>query len=267
MNIVKRELKAHLKSLLIWCGSMVFLIYAGMIKYSAFSETGQSVNELMGSIPAQMRNVLGIGDGAHLTSIAVFYSIFFIYFLLLAAVFSTMLGVTIISKEERDRTSDFLFSKPVTRVHVISCKIIAALLNLFVFSLVTLTASLIFVSPYLKTKTSLFIPILLVITALFLLELLFFGIGLFLAAVTKNSKRASSFATMIILGTFMLKVIIDLNEKARPLRFLTPFYYYSANTLMFDRTVDLPFTILTLLLATAGTCACYYFYQKRELLT
>ena len=43
MNIVKRELKAHLKSLLIWCGSMVFLIYAGMIKYSAFSETGHVI--------------------------------------------------------------------------------------------------------------------------------------------------------------------------------------------------------------------------------
>ncbi len=267
MNIVKRELKAHLKSLLIWCGSMIFLIYAGMIKYSAFSETGEAVNEFMDSLPAQMKTILGLGDGNDLTSVAVFYSIFFLYFLLLAAVFSTMLGVTILAKEERDRTSDFLFTKPVTRVHVITCKIIAAVINLFVFTLVTLVASLLFVQPYLTEGMSLFLPIFLVCTALFFLELLFFGIGLFLASVTKNAKKASSLATLIILGTFILKVIIELYEKAKPLGFLSPFYYYNAQDLMFDRTLDVPFTILTLLLATAGACACYYFYQKRELLS
>ena len=80
MNIYWRELKAGTKSFLIWSATMVFLVAAGMLKYSAFAKTGESVNELFNSMPPGLLQAMGIPPGADFSSIGIFYSIFFLYF-------------------------------------------------------------------------------------------------------------------------------------------------------------------------------------------
>lgn len=265
MNLIKREMKSNLKSLIIWCIAMAFLIYAGMVKYSSFAKTGDAVNQFMDSIPAGMKSVLGLGDGADLTSVAVFYCIFFTYFLLLAAVHSSMLGATLLSKEERDRTADFLYTKPVRRSHVISCKLIAAVINILIFDTVTYVISVASVEQY-NTSGSLAFPILLIMVVLFILQLLFLGLGFLFSMVTKTSKKAASFATFFLLGTYVLKIIIDLNDKIKFLDFLSPFRYFDANTIMFDKQIDLPYALLTIAIALVSTIGTYALFQKRDLL-
>lgn len=63
MNILKRELRANLKSLMIWSASMAALIYMGMIKYSAFEKTGAAVNDFFEQLPPAMMKVMGIKPG------------------------------------------------------------------------------------------------------------------------------------------------------------------------------------------------------------
>ena len=158
MNLLLRELRANLKSLLIWSAIMAGLIYMGMIKYSAFAKTGGAVNSLFDQMPQPMLTVLGIVPGTDLTTVAVFYSIFFLYFSLLAAIHAVMLGTIIIAKEERDKTADFLFVKPITRHHAIRIKVIAAMIQIIVLNFVTWTFSLISTAPY-SEGNSLFKPI------------------------------------------------------------------------------------------------------------
>ena len=50
MNIFLRELRANLKSLLIWCGFIVFFIYMGMAKFSAFA-ADDSMLEILDGLP------------------------------------------------------------------------------------------------------------------------------------------------------------------------------------------------------------------------
>jgi len=149
MNIVLRELRANLKSLIIWSVSMVFLIAVGMVKYSGIAAVGQSANELFNQMPAAMKSILGM-NYLDLTSISGYYGMFFLYFLLLGGTHAVMLGATIISKEERDKTADFIFVKPIARSRVITAKLIAVLINLVIFNLVTLLASVFFVAMYNK---------------------------------------------------------------------------------------------------------------------
>ena len=264
MNIFLRELKTNAKSLIIWCLGMIFLIYAGMVKYSAFSKTGDAVNEFMSQIPDSMKTVLGIGNGTDVTSVAVFYSMFFLFFMLLAAVHSCMLGALIISKEERDKTADFLFVKPIRRSRAISSKILAAIINIAVLNAVTYAVSVISVEKH-NTGSSLAVPVLMITSALFILQVLFLGVGLLFGALAKNSKVATSAATSIILGTFILKVIIDMNNDVKAIEFLSPFRYFKADEVMFDRSIDIGYVMVSaavVLLCAAGT---YIFFQKRDL--
>ena len=55
----------------------------------------------------------------------------------MATIHAAMLGATIIAKEERDKTSEFLFAKPVLRSTIITAKLLAAFVNIVVFNLIT----------------------------------------------------------------------------------------------------------------------------------
>jgi ABC-2 type transport system permease protein len=265
MNIFLRELKANYRSFLIWATTMVFLVAAGMMKYSAFAKTGQAVNDMFKDMPAAILTIFGVDPGVDLSSIGVFYGIFFLYFILLTSVHGCLLGVTIIAKEERDKTADFLMVKPVRRSRVITAKILAALLMVILYNLVTFVASVIFVEQNNSTGKSLTIPIFWLTTALLVIQVLFLSIGLFLGAMARNAAKASGLATLIILGTFMLKVLIDLKKDLDFLRFLTPFRYFNSADVMFDHKIDLAYLVLCLGVSAAAVAGTYYFFQKRDL--
>lgn len=263
MNILKRELKANAKSLLIWCLAMASLIYMGMIKYAAFEKTGQAVNQFFEQMPPAMMQVMGIESGYDLTSVAVFYSIFFLYFMLLASVHSVMLGTLIIIKEERDKTADFLYVKPMKRSAILTYKMLAAFLNIFILNLVTFGVSLMALRPY--AEASLTKSVWMTMIGLFLIQVLFLGLGLCFGGLFKGSKTGTSIGTTLILGSFLLKVLIDLNHGLRSLEGLTPFRYFQSGDLMFKHYISGEYTLLTLALTSLGIAGMYYGFRKRDI--
>ncbi len=265
MNIFLRELRAHLRSFLVWSATMIFLIAAGMMKYGAFQKTGEAVNEIFASLPAGLQAVLGMAPGMDLTSVGVFYSIFYLYFLLLMSVHGTMLGASIIAKEERDKTADFLFVKPLRRRCAITAKIAAAMVQILLYNLVTGTASVLFTEPLNTTGTSLVGPIFRLMGILFAVQCLFLGIGLFLGASARSAERASGFGTAVILGAFVLKVLIDLNKDLDMLQFLTPFSYFDSYEILFEGTFAVPYLIVCLAVAGLGIAGTYGSYRQRDL--
>ncbi len=266
MNIYRRELKANTRSFLVWSAAMVFLIFAGMMKYAAFAKTGESVNQLFSALPAGLMKVLGIEPGMDLNSIGVFYSVFFLYFLLLTSVHGCLLGANIMAKEERDRTADFLLVKPIKRRQAVTAKVLAAATFVILYNLVTSLASIVAVGSMNTSGRSLTGPIFWVSLALLIIQVLFLSIGLFLGAWSKNAARASGIATAVILGTFVLKTVIDLSSGIDYLSFLTPFRYFDSLKVMFERQMRLPYILLSGSLTAALIAGTYYFFHKRDFL-
>lgn len=265
MNLLKRELKSNAKSLLIWCLAMVFLIWAGMVKYDAFRQTGEAVNQMLAQLPPAVLQIMGLVNEADLTSIAVFYSMFFLFFMLLGAVHAGMLGALILAKEERDRTADFLFVKPIRRSGAVLIKLAAALVNILVLDLVTFGVSVVFVERYNTGEQSLAYPIFLIIVALFFLQLLFLGAGFLAAAAARNAKTATAAVSALILGTYLLSVVIDLNGDLSFLELFSPFRYFDVNAVMFDRHLARGYSVLALVLAASCAAGTLRIFSRRNL--
>jgi len=263
MNIVLRELKANLKSIVIWSLSMIFLIYAGMVKYSGFEAAGQGINDLLSQMPDTLKSVFGM-NGLDLTSISGFYGIFYLYFILLAGVHAVMLGAVIISKEERDKTADFLFVKPILRRSAITAKFIAALINVVVLNLVTLVSSILFVGMYNKGEP-INDQIIRLMFSLLILQLIFLTFGAVIAAIARNTKKATSIATTLLLSAFILSVAIDINSNIDYLRFLTPFKYFDAAKIMLEGSFDTVYLLLSIAIIACCTAGTYISYNKRDL--
>ena len=141
MNIFLKEMKSHRKSLIFWSIGVFLMVASGMVKYESLSSSGQPMNEMLAGMPKSMLALLGIGD-FDISTATGYYGLLFIYLLLMATIHAAMLGATIIAKEERDKTSEFLFVKPVSRNRVITAKLLAAFVNILILNLVTFVSSL-----------------------------------------------------------------------------------------------------------------------------
>ena len=182
MNIFMRELKANLKSLLIWSGIILLLIIMAVVKFSAFAGD-PSMLKMLDSLPPAMLDAFNM-RGFNLTTLSGFYGIMFIYFGLMGAIAAAMWGSDSISKEERDKTVEFSLVLPVARARVITAKVLAALVNCVAFVLITWGGSLVAVQSY-HPDQAFYSFLALEMQAMFAIELIFLAIGLLLGCARK----------------------------------------------------------------------------------
>lgn len=265
MNIFKRELRANMKSLLIWSGAQFFIIFSGMVKYDGYAKSGVNITDLFKDFPKGLQAVFGIGE-IDLSKIEGYYSIFFIFFVLLAAIHAGMLGAIIMTKEERDHCADFLFSKPISRRRIITSKLLACLLNIFLFNMVTMFSSLFFISIY-NNGNPLFSIVINLMIALFILQILFLSVGAVIGAFAKTAKKATSLTTAFLLGSFFLSLGIDIESSLKFLKVITPFQYFDAKKIVFGNAFEPIFVILSIAIVLAATITAYVQYEKRDLTT
>lgn len=263
MNIFIRELKAHRKSLIIWSIAIFFVIISSMGKYFSYVESGQSMNELFSKIPRSIRAVLGMGD-FDLTKASGFYGMLYLYLLLLATIHASMLGANIISKEERDKTTEFLMVKPVSRGKIITSKLLASLFDIAVFNIVTLVLSIAIVGSYAGGE-DITGEILLFMVGMFILQLMFLTIGAGIAAASRRPKAAASIATAVLLVSFVLSSAISMSSKLEGLKYITPFKYFEAEKMSEAGGLDPVSVILSFVIIAVMTCMTYVGYKKRDL--
>jgi ABC-2 type transport system permease protein len=263
MNLFFRELKSHRKGLFFWCLGMAALVGSGMAKFAAYQDNGFSFNQLLDQFPKTMQVIFGL-NGFDLTKASGFYGVLFLYIALMAAVHAVLLGSEIIAKEERDKTTEFLFVRPISRTKIITSKLAAGLCDLIILNAITLASSVIFVD-YFNKGASVTKDILVLMAGLFFLQLIFFFIGMAVAGASKKPKTSASVATSVLLFTFILSYLIDFNSRLDFLKYFTPFKYFDARVLVASGRLDPVYVAISLAVIASLAYTTYSTYQGRDL--
>ena len=262
MNIFVRELKANLKSLLIWSGIMVLLIILAVAKYSAFAGDPEML-KMMDSLPPAMLDALNM-RAFNLTTLSGFYGVMFIYFGLLGAIAAALWGSDSISKEERDKTVEFSLVLPVSRSQVVTAKVLAALVNCLVFALITWGVSVIAVQSY-HPDQAFYSFLLLEMEAMLALELIYLAIGLLLGCAMRQYKLSGSAAIGLILATYFLSIVASLQANLDFLKYFTPFKYFDAGEFFRTGQLDGGYLLLSAAIIAVCVAAAYWVYRRRDL--
>jgi ABC-2 type transport system permease protein len=262
MNIFLRELRANLKSLIIWSVIMGLLIIVGLGKFSAYYGNPESL-KILDALPPAMVDAMNL-RAFNLTTVIGFFGIMFVYFGLLGAIAAAMWGSDIISKEERDRTVEFSLVLPVSRNRVITAKALAALVNCVVFVLVAWGLSLLGVRSY-KAEPGFSSFLALEMEAMFVIELIFLGLGLLLGCAMKRYKLSGSAAVGIILVTYILSVMSGLTKNLDFLKYFTPFKYFDAGEMLRTGALSGGYLLLSAAIVVVCVAAAYVLYNRRDL--
>lgn len=169
---------------------------------------------------------------------------------LVAFTHATVLGTTIIAKEERNRTAEFIFTKPYPRKTIIKGKIIAAVLNVAAMTLTATIANIGMLATQAKGE-SILGAIGITMLAMFLIQVLFLSAGMLLAARCKSNKRALSISVLFVLTSYVLMVIIEYVGTVDFLGFLSPFLYFPGAALV-EKGFNIFYILLTIIIAAVS---------------
>jgi ABC-2 type transport system permease protein len=262
VNIFFHELKANLKSLLIWCVVMLLLVLVGTAKFSAYYNNPEML-KILDSFPKAIIDAMSL-KAFNLTTLIGFFGIMLIYYAMLGGIAAAMWGSGMISKEERDKTVEFSLVLPVSRSRVITAKALAALVSCVIFVLVTWGGSLVAVQSYSPDK-AFYNYLTLEMEAMFIIELIFLAVGLLLGCAMKQYKLSGSTAVWIILTTYFLSIAAGLQKNLDFLKYFTPFKYFDSAALFQTGKLDGGYLLLSAAIIVVCVGAAYWFYNKRDL--
>lgn len=260
--IVFRELKASRKSLLIWMVGMLFMVAIAAAEYGTVVESAESIMPMLDAMPRIVKIIFGM-DVLPVDTPLGYYVCMYLWYSMVAFAHAIVLGATIIAKEERDRTAEFLYTMPYSRKTIISGKIITAAANVFCMTLFTFIC--IIVTLVSQMSGANIIPqIFMTMIGMFFAQLLCLALGLLFSALFKYHRNAMSMAIAFFALSFVLAVIIEFAGNMDFLDFLTPFRYFFAPYVVING-INPVYLLLSLFFAGVFVFLTYKLYEKRDI--
>jgi ABC-2 type transport system permease protein len=243
-------------------GIVILLMISAMAEFSVY-EGNPEMLEILDSMPPALLDAFNM-NAFNLTTVTGFFGVMSTFFALMVSVSAVMWGSDIISKEERDKTVEFALTLPIPRRRLITAKILAALVNCIGLLLITWGASLVSVAQY-QPDSEFYSFLSLLMLALFILQMIFLTVGVFLGCAMKRYKQSSSVAVSILLGTYFLSIISGLSEDLEFLKYFSPFKYFDPGMLLRESRLDITFVWISAGIIVVSLVARYATYAKRDL--
>jgi ABC-2 type transport system permease protein len=185
---------------------------------------GAQVANMLKFMPEGFTKGMGIDVQTWNSILGLYNTYYGIYIIVILGIFGSSTGATIISKEERDRTAEFLLTKPISRKFIFTTKIVSLFtLVIAVFLAQTITAItgiLIFGDNNIRWST-----FFTMYTNGLLLILFFTCLGVILSMFIHPNKNLIGMVVGIVFGTYFLNAIAKAAETIRWLGYISPFHY------------------------------------------
>lgn len=260
MTIVKHELRQSKISFWIWTAAIGFLLaiciflfpemkaqmdgisdmFASMGSFTAaFGMDKLNFGTLIGFYAVECGNILGLGG----------------------AFYAALRAVNILSKEEKDRTAEFLLTHPVSRTRVMTEKLIAVLVQITAMNLMIYGLSI--VSMAVIGEDIPWRELNLLHLAYYILQLELAGICFGVSAFMRKGSAGVGLGFAAIM--YFLNLLANIAEAAEFLKYITPFGYCEGSDLAARGSLDGTMTAIGVSMAIAGIVAAYLKYTGKDI--
>ncbi len=264
MNVFVHELKQNWRALSLWCLGMLFLVGATIAKTMGLAQNGGiSMQVMIASMPKAVQSLFGLGVVDMGRPIGIL-AIVQLYIALIAVFQAVGLGTAAFAKEERDRTFDFLYVRGRTRTKILLAKALADVLMMAALSAFTWGCGALIVRAMMDQDVA--FPFLRIMLSTFVLQLVFYALGLLASLLTRKMRLAGSIASGIAMGLFLLSILSAVGEWPGWIAALSPFVSFDGKRVLTSGLSGID-TLVWLGLAAAMTALAFYLHRIRDLHT
>ncbi|WP_438350267.1 ABC transporter permease subunit [Paenibacillus sp. FA6] len=250
------------RSTLIWACSMIGVMALYLSIFPSLSQDAEQFRELFATYPESFREAIGVSLDS-IASLIGFYSFVFGFVVLVAAIQAMNLGLGMLSREVRDKTADFLLTKPVTRTQIITAKLTAGVLSLLVSNAVYVAAASLMAFSVREASFQWHVFFMISITALFV-QLIFMSLGMVVSVFAAKIKSVISISLGTVFGFYAIGMLGSvIGDKA--IRYITPFKYFDTAYIIAHSAYEVSFVILSIVIIIATVCTSYYVYAKKDI--
>lgn len=261
MHIINYELKRNFKVYLIWAFLVLLMSVYGMVEFSGIKEAGNSIDALMASFPKIVLVIFGM-NGLDVSTLIGYYGILFVYIAIMMALYSTNLGYNTTAFEINEKTSDFIYSKPLSRVKITLYKQLVGIIYIALLAICSYLSIILGIELN-NLNNSVNDLIIYLNISLLLLGIMFFSIGAVLGAL--NHKKGSLIANLLLLLFYIIGIIYDLLEHGAWLKWFTPFRYFEINRLLKVGYLDNIYIVLSILVSLILLVMANYILKNKNI--
>lgn len=260
MTIVKHELRQGKLAFLIWTVSIACLMAICIILFPEMKSEMAGVSKLFASMGA-FTAAFGM-DKLNFGTLIGYYAIECGNVLGLGgAFFASLCAIGILSKEERDRTAEFLLTHPVSRTQIVTGKLIAVLIQVTVMNLIVYAVclgSIVAVGEAIPWK-----ELNLLHLAFFIMQLELAGICFGISAFMRKGSAGAGLGLAVVM--YFLNLIANTSKAASFLKYVTPFGYCNGADIVTHGSLDKVMLVIGLLVGVAGIIVAYAQYTRKDI--
>lgn len=260
MTLVKHELRQGKASFWIWTTCIGFLLATCIFLFPQMKGQMDSVNDVFASM-GSFTAAFGM-DRLNFGTLIGFYAVECGNVLGLGGAFyASLCAVGILSKEEKDKTAEFLLTHPVSRKRIITEKLAAVLIQIAAMNLLLYALSVGSIAAVGEAIPWKEISLLHLAYALLQVELagICFGLSAFL------HKGGAGVGLGIAAMMYFLNLIANIADVAAFLKYITPFGYCEGADIVSRGSLDSALVAVGIGIGIAGILAAYLKYTKKDI--
>ena len=260
MMVIRHELKQSRISLIIWSVAIGFLLAVCIFMFPEMKGEMNEVSEVFSSM-GSFTQAFGM-DKVNFGTLLGFYAVECGNILGLGgAFFASLCAISVLSKEEKERTAEFLLTHPVSRVRVVAEKLISVILQILILNAVVYVTAISSIA--LIGETVPWQEITLMHTAYLILQLELVGICFGVSAFLCRGSIGIGLGIAVIM--YFLNIIANLTESAEFLKYITPFGYADGAEIVRNVSLDANMIVIGLLFAAIGISAGFIKYCRKDI--
>ena len=264
MNIFRQELKMVLRSVITWSVAIALLILVYVSLFSSFAADAELLTEMLANFPEQLLLAFGLEDAAQMATVLGYFSFAFLFAQICLAIQAAGYGFSLVSVEEREWTADFLLSKPVARAHILTSKLLAALVGLTITNLVVWISSFVFINLFRGGRPYDAGTLALLLLSIVVFQLFFFSVGLVISLLVKRVRSVTPYAMALGFGMYVLSVFGDMLGEST-LELITPFKHFDPGYIVEHGAWNLPLVLISVVVIVIALVGSYLLYTRRDI--
>lgn len=258
--LIKNELRQSRKTLLVWLALLIMLCLFCYFEMLSLKDSLDEMAVRLNQFPPLLLILFGVR--ADITTPLGWYGCLYFWIGLLAFPYAIYLGISCLSREIKQGTAEYLFTKPVTRGAVVQAKAAASICNLLVFTTVSgLCMYFTIIAPMGGLSST--AAAIATIAGMFFTQLALFALGLFLASVIPTQKTATHAGVLLMLLFYGISIAAQYTGISW-LDYLTPLRYFDVFHIALQG-FRLSYLMLTALLLAGSIWIATKRWNKREL--
>ena len=260
MRLARHELRQGRTALLVWAAAISFLMAVCVLLYPEMEGDMGELGDMFSSM-GSFSEAFGM-DQVNFGTLEGFYAVECGNILGLGGAFyAALCAVTMLEKEERGHTAEFLLAHPISRRRILLEKLAASLAQVALLNGAVLAVSLAALAGIGNE-----VPwkgILLVHLAYFLLQAELVGVCFGISAFLRRGGMGIGLGIAAVL--YFLQIIANLSQEAGFLKYITPFGYADGTKIVADGRRDLGLVALGMLYGLLGALAADWEYGRKDI--